>query len=128
MGGAPCRPLARSSMNRPTISGPIRATRSIVYREPQTFLAFGALGTQRQIPFQAWRISLAEASRQGRRPQRCPADPTSVFLYRGETRETVEAMGVDTSQFKGPIVPVIYNLNLKDPGGYFLHRLIGDAK
>ena len=48
------------------------------------------------------------------------SDPGSVFIYRGETRETVEAMGVDTSQFKGPLVPVIYSLNLKDPGGYFL--------
>ena len=43
-----------------------------------------------------------------------------MFLYRGETRETVEAMGYDTSQFKGPIIPVVYNLNLRDPSGYFL--------
>ena len=32
-----------------------------LYREPQTFLAFGALGNQQQIPFGTWRISLAEA-------------------------------------------------------------------
>jgi polysaccharide export outer membrane protein len=43
-----------------------------------------------------------------------------VFLYRGETRETLEAMGVDTSQFQGPIIPVIYELNVRDPAGYFL--------
>src|SRR5712671_3398069 len=32
-----------------------------LYREPQTFLTFGALGAQQQIPFGAWRLSLAEA-------------------------------------------------------------------
>ena len=32
-----------------------------VYREPQTYLTFGALGTQQQLPFGAWRITLAEA-------------------------------------------------------------------
>src|SRR5262249_26543842 len=32
-----------------------------VYREPQTFLAFGASGRQGQFPFEAWRVSLAEA-------------------------------------------------------------------
>src|SRR5260221_13053439 len=32
-----------------------------LYREPQTSLAFGALGTQQQIPFGMCRISLAEA-------------------------------------------------------------------
>ena len=44
----------------------------------------------------------------------------SVFLYRGETREIVEAMGFDTSQFPGPIIPVVYNINLKDPGAQFV--------
>ena len=99
-----------------------------LYREPQTFLAFGALGTQRQIPFQAWRISLAEGVAKAGGLVDSSADPGSVFIYRGETRETVEAMGVDTSQFKGPLVPVIYSLNLKDPGGYFLRTDLGDAK
>src|SRR5215472_18520183 len=33
-----------------------------LYKEPQTFLAFGASGRQGQIPFEAWRISLAEAA------------------------------------------------------------------
>ena len=29
-------------------------------------------------------------------------------------------MGVDCSKFSGPIIPVIYNINLRDPAGYFL--------
>ena len=41
-----------------------------------------------------------------------------MFLYRGETREVVEQLGVDCSKFSGPIIPVIYNTNLRDR--YFL--------
>ena len=91
-----------------------------LYREPQTFLAFGALGIQQQIPFGTWRISLAEAvARSGGLPDN-RADPASVFLYRGETREVASQLGIDVAKFEGPIVPVVYNLNLRDPAGYFL--------
>src|SRR5262245_6667569 len=91
-----------------------------VYREPQTFLAFGALGTQQQIPFGVWRISLAEAVAKAGGLKDEVADPASVFLYRGETRDVAEAMGIDCSKFQGPIIPVIYNINFRNPGSYFL--------
>lgn len=48
------------------------------------------------------------------------ADPAAVFLYRGETRAVAQLLGVDCSRFTGPIIPIIYNLNLRDPSGYFL--------
>ena len=91
-----------------------------VYREPQTYLAFGALGTQQQIPFGAWRITLAEAVAKAGGLRDEAADPASVFLYRGETRDVAEAMGIDCSKFQGPIIPVIYNINFRNPGSYFL--------
>lgn len=91
-----------------------------LYREPQTFLAFGALGGQQQIPFGAWRLSLAEALSKAGGLVDTQADPASIFLYRGETRDIAEALGIDCSPFKGPIIPVIYNLNLRHPSGYFL--------
>jgi len=104
-----------------------------VYRDPQTFLAFGALGTQQQLPFGAlvggavggtasstWRLSLAEAVAKSGGLLDERADPASVFLYRGETRDIAEAMGVDCSPFAGPIIPIIYVINLRDPAGYFL--------
>jgi polysaccharide export outer membrane protein len=91
-----------------------------LYREPQTFLAFGAFGNQQQLPFGAWRITLAEAVAKAGGLSDGIADPASVFLYRGETREVAEAMGIDCSKFDGPIIPVIYNLNLRNPGSYFL--------
>jgi polysaccharide export outer membrane protein len=91
-----------------------------VYREPQTFLAFGALGNQQQVPFGVWRISLAEAVAKAGGLKDDQADPASVFLYRGETRAVAEAMGIDCSNFEGPIIPVIYNINFRNPGSYFL--------
>jgi polysaccharide biosynthesis/export protein len=91
-----------------------------VYSEPQTFLALGAAGTQGQFKFDAWRISLAEAVAKAAGLKDEQADPTFVFLYRGETREVAEQLGVDCSKFSGPIIPIIYNINLREPGGYFL--------
>jgi polysaccharide export outer membrane protein len=91
-----------------------------LYREPQTFLAFGAVGGQQQIPFGTWRLSLAEAISRAGGLVDVQADPASVFLYRGEARDVAEAMGIDVRPYEGPIVPVIYTINLRDPAGYFL--------
>jgi polysaccharide biosynthesis/export protein len=91
-----------------------------LYREPQTFLAFGALGAQQQIPFGTWRITLAEAVAKAGGLVDGAADPASVFLYRGETRETAAELGIDCTPFTGPLIPVIYNINFRDPAGYFL--------
>jgi polysaccharide export outer membrane protein len=91
-----------------------------VYREPQTFLSFGASGTQGQFPFDAWRLTLAEAMAKAGGLNDSLADPSSVFLYRGEPRSVAELLGVDCTRFSGPVVPIIYNLNLRDPSGYFL--------
>ena len=48
------------------------------------------------------------------------AEPTYVFLYRGETRDVATQLGIDCSKFTGPIIPVVYNINFRDPAGYFL--------
>ena len=91
-----------------------------LYNEPQTFLTFGALGAQQQIPFGTWRMSLAEAISRAGGLVDGQADPASVFLYRGEARDVAEALGIDCSPYEGPIIPVIYTINLRDPAGYFL--------
>jgi polysaccharide biosynthesis/export protein len=91
-----------------------------VYHEPQTFLAFGASGKQGQFPFEAWHISLAEAVAKASGLTDTQADPGSAFLYRGEPREVAAELGVDVSKYRGPVVPVIYNIDLRDPAGFFL--------
>jgi polysaccharide biosynthesis/export protein len=95
-----------------------------LYREPQTFVAFGAVGgpsgPQGQFNFDAWRISLAEAVAKANGLSQALADPASVFVYRGETREVAEQLGIDCSRFEGSIIPIIYNANFRDPAGFFL--------
>jgi polysaccharide export outer membrane protein len=91
-----------------------------LYKEPQTFLAFGAAGQQGQFNFDAWRISLAESVGKAGGLNDSLAEPSAVFLYRGETREVAERLGIDCSRFQGPIIPVIYNINLRNPEGYLL--------
>jgi polysaccharide export outer membrane protein len=91
-----------------------------LYREPQTFLTFGAVGAQQQVPFGSWRLSLAEAISKSGGLVDSQADPSSVFLYRGESREVAQAMGIDIKPYEGPVIPVIYTINMRDPAGYFL--------
>jgi polysaccharide export outer membrane protein len=91
-----------------------------VFRQPQTFLAFGASGQQGQFNFDAWRVSLAEAVGKAGGLLDIQADPGSVYLYRVEPRALAEKLGVDCSKFTGPSVPVIYRISFRDPGGYFL--------
>ena len=91
-----------------------------LFRQPQTFLAFGASGKQGQYDFDAWQVSLAEAVGKASGLAQDLAEPGSVFLYRGETRQVAEQLGIDVAKFEGPIIPVIYNVNFHDPAGYFL--------
>jgi polysaccharide export outer membrane protein len=91
-----------------------------VYREPQTFLALGALGQQALVNFDAWRISLADATGKAGGLNDTLADPAAVFVYRGEPRDVATKLGIDVSKFNTPLVPVIYSVNYRDPSGYFL--------
>jgi polysaccharide biosynthesis/export protein len=97
-----------------------------LYKEPQTFLAFGASGLQGQFPFSAgtassaWRMTLAESVAAAGGLLDLTADPGSVFLYRREPRELAEKLGVDCSKMDGPTVPVVYSTSFADPAGYFL--------
>ena len=91
-----------------------------LYTEPQTFVAFGATGSQGQFNFGAWRISLAEAAAKAGGLNDAAAEPAYVFLYRGVTRDVAEQLGIDISKYPGPIIPVVYNVNFRDPAGYFL--------
>ena len=64
-----------------------------VYREPQKFLAFGAMGQQGVFTFDAWRINLAEAVGKAKGLVDVQADPASVFLYRREPRKSRKRLG-----------------------------------
>src|SRR3974377_1449117 len=69
-----------------------------VYTEPQTFVAFGASGSQGQFQFGAWRISLAEAVAKAGGLSDSAAEPGYVFLYRGETPQVVGHVGINATK------------------------------
>lgn len=100
--------------------------RIYVYQEQQKFIVFGAsgvegtLGSQGEFNFDAWRINLAEAVAKASGLQDARADASNVFLYRREPKEVAKLLGADVSGFVGDLVPVIFQINLRDPGGYFL--------
>jgi polysaccharide export outer membrane protein len=98
--------------------------RIYVYQEQQKFIAFGATNgqglTQGEFNFDAWRINLAEAVAKAGGLADLQADPSSIFLYRVEPREVAQLLGADMTKFNGPLVPIIFSVNFRDPGGYFL--------
>ncbi len=94
--------------------------RIYVYAQDQQFIAFGATGTQGQFGFGAWHIDLADAIAKAGGLLDAGADPGSVFLYRNEPRHIAELLGADMSRFTGEIVPVIFSVDFREPGGFFL--------
>lgn len=94
--------------------------RIYVYREQQKFIAFGASGQQGEFVFDAWRINLAEAVAKAGGLLDSQADPAAVFLYRREPKDVAAALGAKVSLQSGDTVPIIFHVDLSDPGGYFL--------
>lgn len=98
-----------------------------IYREQQKFIALGATGTTSNISgvgqefsFDAWRISLSEAVGKAGGLVDSLADPAAVFLYRAEPREVAAELGVDVRKYTTETIPIIFHVNFRDPGGFFL--------
>lgn len=92
-----------------------------VYYQPYSFTAMGALGNNTELPFEATGITLSQALGRvgGLRDDR--ADIRGVFLFRLEDPAKLGA------QLPGDIrltpdgkLPIIYRLDLKDPGSFFV--------
>lgn len=87
---------------------------------PISFLAFGATGKTNMYPFLTENMSLAEAIASSGGPLDSRANPGTVFLYRHESTRLVRRMGHLTGDVSTSTVPVIYQLNLVSPEGFFL--------
>jgi polysaccharide export outer membrane protein len=100
--------------------------RIYLYQEQQKFIVFGAsgavdvLGSEGEFNFDAWRINLAEAVAKAGGIQDARADAGAIFLYRREPRDVAKLLGADVSRFSGDLVPIIFQVSFRDPGGYFL--------
>ncbi|MEP9360929.1 polysaccharide biosynthesis/export family protein [Sphingomonas sp. KR3-1] len=81
-------------------------------RELRTFTVFGASDKVSEIPFDARRLSLAQAVARAGGPSDRQADPTAIFLFRWAAAGTPG----------GAPVPVIYRLNMLHPESYFVSQ------
>jgi polysaccharide export outer membrane protein len=94
-----------------------------IVRLPQTFTAFGALGRNFQIPFEADSITAEEAIAKAGGFLDYRADPAGLFVFRYEPANMVRALVPGLPDVNpGDSLPVIYRLDMKDAGSYFLAR------
>jgi polysaccharide export outer membrane protein len=92
-------------------------------REPQTFTAFGAIGSNQVIPFNRIGLTLEEGVARAGGLLDFKSDPDGVFLFRFEPPSTVAALvpgrAIDKRE---KLIPVVYRLSLRDAKSYFLAR------
>lgn len=91
-----------------------------VYREAHAFTAFGASGENGRFDFADETITLSDALGKAGGLLDERANPGAVLVYRIEDRKTAAKLGVPTEKFEDDHIPVIYQFNLRDPGGFFL--------
>jgi len=90
----------------------------LVY-QPRKFSTFGALTKDMQTPIEDDSLSLAGALSKLGGLDSNTANPAAVMLFRFERPEVARALGLsfDPSAVR---VPVVYQLNLRDPSGFFV--------
>lgn len=108
-------------IDRPNENIYVRPGDSIyVYREQQTFTAFGASGQQGMFNFDSENLTLAQGVAKAGGLIDGRAEARHVFVYRFEPRKVLAEMGIDTAKFETENVPTIYRLDLRSPRGFFL--------
>jgi polysaccharide export outer membrane protein len=94
-----------------------------VVRDPQTFTAFGGTGRNAQVPFDAAGITLDEAIAKAGGLLDYRADPAGIFLLRFEPTGLAAQLAPSRDlPSQGDLVPVVYQLNLRDANSFFLAR------
>ncbi|MGV7033617.1 polysaccharide biosynthesis/export family protein [Methylobacterium symbioticum] len=89
-------------------------------RDPQTFLAVGALGNATELPFSAEGITLAQALAKARGLSDFQADPTGTYIFRFEPAAVVRKLNPASKLLGSPLVPVVYRVDMRDPNSLFL--------
>jgi polysaccharide export outer membrane protein len=87
-------------------------------------MAFGATGVSGQFKFLQENVTLNDAVGKAGGLLDSRAEPGQVFVYRIESRATLQRMGVDTSTFPQDRqdIPTIFRVNFRDPSGFFAAR------
>lgn len=87
--------------------------------EPLSYTALGATGKNEEVNFEAQGISLAQAVARAGGLQDSRADAQGVFIFRYESAQALDWQRPPATTPDGR-VPVIYTVNLKDPGSFFV--------
>lgn len=84
------------------------------------YITFGATGLQQVNYFEQREITIAQALAQAGGLRDLQANPEAVFIYRFEPKTLAKKLGEVQGVTTDEGVPVIYQVNLREPKGYFL--------
>ena len=91
--------------------------------DPQTFIAYGALGQIAEIPFQADGITLAQALSKAGGLLDSRSDMRGVFVFRYEPELVARRLDPNNPLVERErLTPVVYRLDLSDPNSLFLEQ------
>ena len=93
----------------------------MVKTKPWSFMSLGATG-QSLHPFPSQELSAEEALASVSALNDDKANPEAVFIYRFESPQMLKALGAGPGPVTPDGVPVIYQLNLRKPDGFFMAR------
>jgi len=88
--------------------------------QPLSLTALGATGRQEEINFEAQGISLAQALARAGGLVDNRSDPQGVFVFRFEPQNALEWPRQPVRTTPEGMVPVVYRMNLRDPGSFFV--------
>ena len=94
--------------------------RILVEEDTRSFVALGATGAQRQVPFESQTLSALEGIAQVGGLNAGTADPTGVFVFRNEPAE-VAAQVLGRNDLEGA-QRMVYVMDLTKPNGMFMAR------
>jgi polysaccharide export outer membrane protein len=96
--------------------------------EPKRFNLFGAVEFANEYDFDTTTLTLSEAVGKGGGLNDDKADPSEVYIYRREDKNYLKYLNLDVEEGSfdafAEIVPVVYKVNLREAGGYFIAQQI----
>jgi polysaccharide export outer membrane protein len=87
---------------------------------PLSFTALGASGKNEEINFEAQGITLAQALARAGGLVDAQSDARGVFIFRFEKKDALPWPRQPATITPEGMVPVVYRINLKDPGSFFV--------
>ncbi len=91
----------------------------VLRKRSLNFLAFGSTGRVGSFPITSEDLSLSAAVAASGGPDDLEANPATIFVYRQEPVSLLQTLGRTNLLGEGSTTPVVYQLDLTDPKGFF---------